>query len=118
MVDTQTVKQSPILTRSTELYMVLCQLSAQMHTQLNYNDLPALRETFKDFRYCMYELYYLLIDLYEFDPTLKGNIDKWSMINKIPVKNERGFYIESLDIFKNMKTELNRLSIITIMEGY
>ncbi len=118
MVDTQTVKESPILTRSTELYMGLCQLSAQMHTQLNYNDLPALRETFKDFRYYMYELYYLLIDLYEFDPELKVSVDRWSTINKVPVKKEREFYIESLNIFKNMKTELNRLSIIAIVEGY
>jgi len=118
MVDTQTVKQSPILTRSTELYMGLCRISATMQTQLNYNNMPELRESFKDFRYAMYELYYLLIDLYEFDPKLKVNIDKWSMINKIPVKKERDFYIESLNIFKSMKVELNRLSIISIMEDY
>ena len=118
MVDTQTIKQSPILTRSTELYIALCQLSARMQTQLNYNDLPALRETFKDFRYGMYELYYLLIDLYEFDPKLKIDIDKWSTVNRIPVNKEREFYIESLNIFKNMKIELNRLTIIAIMEDY
>jgi len=66
----------------------------------------------------MYELYYLLIDLDEFDPKLKTDIDKWSMINKIPVKKERGFYIESLNIFKYMKIELNRLDLIQIKEGY
>lgn len=116
MVDTQTVGSSPIIKRTTELYLSVCQLAATMQTQLNYNEMSELRLTFKDFRYCVYEMYYLLIDSYDFEDKLKTDIERWGAINRVPAKKERCFYIESLDLFKFFKCELNRLSIISVEE--
>lgn len=118
MVDTQTVKQSPILKRSTELYLSLCQHAATIQTELNYNEMPELRNTFKAFRYCLYEIYFLLVDSYEFDSKLRSEIEEWSKINRVSNKKEKEFYTNSLDLFKFLKSELNRLSIISIREDY
>lgn len=111
MVDTQTVKQSPILTRSTELYMCLCQISATMQTQLNYNNLPELRETFKTFRYTMYELFYLVSDTKNFNAGLNADIKKWRETN-YPKQKERHFYAASLELFERFKLELERRELI------
>ena len=113
MVDTQTVGKTPIVKRSMELYLSVCQLAATMQTQINYNEMADIRLTFKDFRYCLYEMYYLLIDSYDFDEKLKTDVEKWSKVSKISRKNELGFYIESLGLFKFMKEELNRLGIFS-----
>lgn len=116
MVDTQTVGKSPIIKRTTELYLSACQLAATMQTQLNYREMPEIRLTFKDFRYCMYEMYYLLIDSYDFDPKLRADLEKWGSVNTVHSKKEKNFYIESLELFKFFKAELNRLSIISVEE--
>ena len=111
MVDTQTVKQSPILTRSTELYMGLCQISATMQTQLNYNNMSGLRGTFKDFRYAMYELFYLVSDTKNFSEGLNKDIKKWRNTN-FSKQRERGFYSDSLILFERFKLELERRELI------
>ncbi len=113
MVDTQTVGKTPIVKRSMELYLSVCQLAATMQTQINYNEMSEIRATFKDFRYCLYEMYYLLIDSYDFDTKLKSEFEKWSKINRISRKHEKEFYIESLNLFKFMKEELNRIELFT-----
>lgn len=114
MVDTQTVGQSPIIKRTIQLYLSVCQLAATMQTQLNYKEMQDIRLTFKDFRYCIYEMYYLLIDSYDFDQKLRGDLEKWGAVNMVSAKNEKDFYIESLGLFKFFKAELNRLSIISM----
>ncbi len=113
MVDTQTVGKTPIIKRSMELYLTVCQLAATMQVQINYHEMSDIRTTFKDFRHCLYEMYYLLIDSYEFDPKLKTDFEKWSAISKISRKHETEFYIESLNLFKFMKEELNRIELFS-----
>jgi len=58
--DTIATANTPQILRATELNLCLCQLCTEMMTEINYKQLADLRESYKEFRMCMMELYYLV----------------------------------------------------------
>lgn len=91
--------------------MGLCQIAATMQTQLNYNNMPELRDTFKTFRYGMYELFYLVSDTKNFSEKLNTDIKKWRNTNFSKHK-EKEYYSGSLLLFERFKLELERRELI------
>ena len=113
MAEVNSIEQSPILYKSTYLYMELCDLAAKLRLEINYNQRAEMRNTIKLFRQKFYELYYLVRIQDQFDKDLKKEIEKWqttSFKKDIPFK----FYIDTLKLFDKLSISLEDLNIIKL----
>ncbi len=102
---------SAIIDRSTYLYMDLCKIASTMKIQLRYKQSPELRETFKIFRYCMHELFFLTEDNKDFSEKMKSEFGEWE-IKHVSTKNEYIYYSDSIKVFQHLKAHLIKLKLI------
>lgn len=113
MAEVNSIEQSPILYKSTYLYMDLCDLAAKLRIEINYKQRAEMRNTIKLFRQKFYELYYLVRIQEMFDKDLKVEIEKWQKITfekDIPFK----FYLDTLKLFDKLSIALEDLNIIKL----
>ena len=104
-------KKSEVVERSTFLYMHLCALAATMKIHIKYKEHFDIRDTFKDFRYGMYELFFLNENTLEFDQKVKNVFETWDDTS-VPNGVDTAYYLKSINVFKCLKAELEKRKLI------
>lgn len=97
--------------RVTFLYLDLCKIAATIKIQLKYKRNSEVRESFKIFRYCMYELFFLTENDKEFSEDVKNEFNTWDKTN-FSKSNEFLYYSDSITVFQHLKAHLIKLKLI------
>lgn len=80
--------------------------------QINYNQKAELINTFKDFRYCMIELFLLIrLNKEVKDNKVLEKVNKWRKVQCLRITNFK-FYSDSLDLFDEFSEVLSKNNIL------